>query len=80
VRTDAPVAMMAFANETSSVVPSAFATSTVFGSTKRPRPSYSVILFFFMRKCTPLTRPSATSRERSNAVPKSKFASPEMPK
>ncbi len=31
-----------------------------------------MILFFFIRKCTPATRPSATLRLRSNAAPKSK--------
>ena len=45
-----------------------------------PQPSNSVILFFFIRKCTPLTRPSATTRLRSKAAPKSKETSPVMPK
>jgi hypothetical protein len=37
-------------------------------------------LFFFIRKCTPATRPSATLRLRSNAAPKSKVTSPLIPK
>ena len=45
----------------------------VLASVNVPRPSYSVILFFFIRKCTPLTRPSATLRLRSKAAPKSKL-------
>ncbi|CPU64459.1 Uncharacterised protein [Mycobacteroides abscessus] len=79
-RTFEPVAMMTLSNVTWSVEPSASFTSSVCASRNVPRPSYSVILFFFMRKCTPLTRPSATVRERSNAAPKSKLTSPEMPK
>ncbi len=51
----------------------------VWSSVNVPRPSYSVILFFFIRKCTPLTRPSATLRLREWAAPKSKLTSPEMP-
>lgn len=80
-RVVAPAAMMQLSNVTVSV-PFAVATSSVFGSVKVPRPSYSVILFFFIRKWTPLTRPSATERLRSNAAPKSKRISPseEMPK
>ncbi len=59
--------------------PSVRATSIVCASTNEPRPCTSLILFFFIRKCTPLTRPSATERLRSNAAPKSKLTSPEMP-
>ena len=51
----------------------------VLASVNVPEPSISVILFFFIRKWTPLTRPSATLRLRSNATPKSKVTSPEMP-
>ncbi len=68
-RTFDPVAMIALSNVTSSVEPSAFATEMAFGPVKVPRPSYSVTLFFFMRKWMPLTRPSATTRLRSNALP-----------
>ena len=48
-RTRDPVAMIAFANVRVSVDPSAFATSIVFASRKVPRPSNSVIPFFFIR-------------------------------
>ena len=54
-------------------------TSIVFASTNEPRPSYSVTLFFFIRKWMPLTCVSATLRLRSHATPKSKCTSPEMP-
>ncbi len=56
------------------------ATSIVFASTNEPRPSYSVTLFFFIRKWMPLTWVSATLRLRSHATPKSNDTSPEMPK
>lgn len=68
-RTREPVAMMALSKVTSSVEPSALATEIAFGPVKVPRPSYSVTLFFFIRKWMPLTRPSATTRLRSNALP-----------
>ncbi|SHU21189.1 Uncharacterised protein [Mycobacteroides abscessus subsp. abscessus] len=55
-------------------------TAKVLASVNVPTPSYSVILFFFIKKCTPATRPSATLRLRSNAAPKSKVASPLIPK
>ena len=60
---------MALSNVMSSVEPSDFATEIDFGPVKVPRPSYSVTLFLRIRKCTPLTRPSATSRLRSKAFP-----------
>ena len=44
----------------------------MLASVNLPQPSISVILFFFIRKWTPLTRPSATFRLRSKAAPKSK--------
>ena len=47
---------------------------------KVPQPSNSVILFFFIRKCTPLAIRSATVRLRLKAAPKSKVTSPLMPK
>ncbi len=43
-------------------VPSA--TLRVLASVNVPQPSNSLMLFFFIRKCTPLTRPSATLRLR----------------
>jgi hypothetical protein len=76
----APVAMITLSNVTFSKPPCDWATCSVCGSVKVPHPSNSVILFFFIRKCTPLTRPSATDRLRSNAAPKSKDTSPLMPK
>lgn len=65
----APVAMMQLSKVIVSEVPSALATWRVFASRKVPRPSNSVIPFFFMRKWTPLTRPSATERLRRKASP-----------
>jgi len=44
-----------------------------------PQPSISVILFFFMRKWTPLTMPALTSRLRLCVGPKDMVASPSMP-
>ncbi len=44
-----PVAMIAFAKVIVSVDPSAFATSMVLASRNVPRPSTSVIWFFFIR-------------------------------
>ena len=41
----------------------------VVASMNRPYPWISVILFFFIRKCTPATCPSTTVRLRSNAAP-----------
>ena len=72
--------MMTLSAVTCSVDPSESATSIVFASTKVPRPSYSVTLFFFMRKWIPLTCVCATLRLRSCAAPKSNDTSPEMPK
>ena len=54
-RTFEPVEMIALSNVTRSVEPSAFFTSIVFASTNEPRPSYSVTLFFFIKKWMPLT-------------------------
>ncbi len=64
-----PVAMIALSNVTVSVPPSLRSTESVLASVKVPRPWISVILFFFIRKCTPATRPSATLRLRSKATP-----------
>ena len=71
--------MIALSKVTSSVEPSLLATVRAFGPVKVPRPSYSVTLFFFMRKWMPLTWVSETFRLRSHATPKSKWTSPEMP-
>ena len=64
-----PVAMMALSKVTVSVPPSLSRTEMVWSSVKTPYPWISVILFFFIRKCTPATRPSATLRLRSKAAP-----------
>ena len=79
-RTTEPVAMMQLSNVT--VLPAALPSviCMVWASVKEPKPSISVILFFFIKKCTPLTIPEETLRERSCAAPKSKETSPEMPK
>ena len=79
-RTTEPVEMITWSAVTRSTEPSAFVTSIDFASTKDPRPSYSVTLFFFIRKWMPLTWVSDTLRLRSNAAPKSKVTSPEIPK
>ena len=66
----APTSMMQLSKVTVSAVPSSLATRRVPASTKVPQyPSYSVILFFFMRKCTPLTMRSLTWRLRAKALP-----------
>ena len=44
-----------------------------------PQPSISSILFFFMRKWTPLTMPADTLRLRACVGPKLIVASPSMP-
>src|SRR4051812_7878686 len=72
--------MITLSNVTFSWPPSFRVTCSECGSVNSPHPSNSVILFFFIRKWTPLTRPSATTRLRSNAAPKSKVTSPLMPK
>ena len=48
-RTREPVAMIAFVKVRVSLDPSAFATSIVFASRNVPRPSNSVMAFFFIR-------------------------------
>ena len=48
-RTRDPVAMIALSNVTSSVEPSSLVTVSAFGPVNEPWPSYSVILFFFIR-------------------------------
>ena len=62
-RVVAPAAMMQESKVTvSSDLPPD--TSIVFASVKVPQPSYSVILFFFIRKWTPLVIRSETARLR----------------
>jgi len=68
----APVAMMMLSNVTVtgfSGPPSTKLTSNVWSSVNEPYPWISVILFFFIRKCTPATRPSATLRLRIEGDP-----------
>ena len=61
------------------VLPSLSLTSIAFGPVRVPQPSISVILFFFIRKWTPLTMPALTSRLRLWVGPKAIVASPSMP-
>ncbi len=44
-----------------------------------PQPSISVILFFFIRKWTPLTMPALTWRDRAWVTPYFIVTSPSMP-
>ena len=78
-RVVAPVAMMMLSPVTLRVSPSSPLTSIVFASTKVPQPSISSILFFFIRKWTPLTIESETSRLRAWVGLKSIVASPVIP-
>ena len=61
------------------VAPSLSLTSIAFGPVRVPQPSISVILFFFIRKWTPLTMPALTSRLRLWVGPNAIVASPSMP-
>ena len=76
----APTAMMQLPKVTVCLEPSSAVTSMVLASTKLPQPSISLILFFRIRKWTPLTIRPDTSRLRENALPKLKVTSPSMPK
>ncbi len=78
-RTFAPVAMIRLSQVCSVTVPSAPFTEIVFGPVRVPQPSISWILFFFIRKWTPLTMPADTARERACVGPKDIVASPSMP-
>ena len=79
IRTLAPVPMIRLSNVYDVLVPS-LSTSTSLAPLMVPQPSISVILFFFIRKCTPLALESATPRLRLWVTPKSIEASPLMPK
>src|SRR3954451_676891 len=59
--------------------PSSRSTSIVLASLKVPQPWISSILFFFIKKCTPLTMESDTSRLRACVGLKSIVASPVIP-
>ncbi len=59
--------------------PSLVLTSIDLSPVRVPQPSISVILFFFIKKCTPLTMPSDTVRLRACVGPKSIDASPVIP-
>ena len=61
------------------VAPSLPLTSIALGPVSVPQPSISVILFFFIRKWTPLTMPALTWRDRLWVGPKDIVASPSMP-
>ena len=61
------------------VWPSSSLTSIPVALVRVPQPSISVILFFFIRKWTPLTMPALTSRLRLWVGPKDIVASPSMP-
>ena len=66
-RVVAPVAMMTLSAVTVRDLPSSSSTSMVLASEKVPQPWISSILFFFIRKWTPLTMESETSRLRAKA-------------
>src|SRR6516164_6016661 len=68
IRTREPVAMMALSNRSVVVPPSRGSTSSVWEPLKRPWPSIWVILFLRIRKSTPRTRASATSRLRDTGT------------
>ncbi len=79
-RVVAPVAMIRLSQVTSSEPPSSRSTLSVLPSLNVPQPWISVILFFFIRKWTPLTMESDTSRLRAWVGAKSIDASPVIPK
>ncbi len=64
----APVAMMQCSKPSVLVEPSSAVTNSVCASVNSPQPSTSSMPFFFIRKWTPLTRPSATFRLREYAA------------
>ena len=70
-----PVAIMILVAVYSVFLPS-FSTSTFLPGFTRPEPSMMSILFFFIRKFTPLLIPLATSRLRLITAPKSASALP----
>ena len=61
------------------MLPSLSWTSTALAPVRVPQPSISVILFFFIRKWTPLTMPAETWRLRLWVGPNDIVASPSMP-
>ena len=61
------------------MLPSLSLTSMLFGPVSVPQPSISVILFFFIRKWTPLTMPALTCRDRACVGPNAIVALPSMP-
>ncbi len=69
IRVTAPGARMRWSKVSWRLDPSLSATSMDVGEVSVPQPSTSSILFFFMRKCTPLTMPADTLRERANVAP-----------
>ena len=63
-RVVAPAATMQCWKVIVRALPSFASTCRVCASVNSPHPSISSMPFFFIRKCTPLTRPSATLRLR----------------
>ena len=79
-RVVAPVAMIRLSQVYDcSVLPSLTFTSMHFGPVSVPHPLISVILFFFIRKWTPLTMPALTCRDRACVGPNAIVALPSMP-
>ena len=76
IRTVAPVARIRLSNEYDVVPPSWSLTSIALAPVIVPQPSISVILFFFIRKWTPLTMPALTWRDRAWVGPNVIVASP----
>src|SRR3546814_18420162 len=60
------------------LLPSASTTSMPVAPVSVPRPLISVILFFFIRKWTPLTMPALTCRDRLWVGPNDIVASPSI--
>ena len=78
-RVTEPVEMMRLSKVTARFSPSLSAMSIEVGLVRVPQPSISSILFFFIRKCTPLTMPAETWRLRLKVGPNDMVASPSMP-
>ena len=72
-RERAPVATMMCWASSVEVLPSAAFTSSFFPGSNLPSPMMTSMLFFFMRKVTPLLMPSATPRLRFTIPVKSTF-------
>jgi hypothetical protein len=75
----APVARIRLSQVYVVLLPSASFTSIDLAPVRVPQPLISVILFFFIRKWTPLTMPAETCRLRAWVGAKAIVASPSMP-